>query len=144
MAAEAHSRFRRIALSYWTILAIGIVLLLFHAWWFVATSATRRPEAVSGFGASVAALGIYMAVRFFLRKGIRRGIEEMTGHAMPPLLGIFASDGYHAEREAQRPQVRRDVIAERVIGVFLIAIGTLLNGYAAPVARALSLIVRSP
>ncbi len=67
-----------------------------------------------------------------------QGIEEMTGKKMPQSFGLFVTpDGYETQREAQRMQIRRDVLSERV-GVFLICLGTLLSGYAAMVARLLS------
>jgi hypothetical protein len=37
-------------------------------------------------------------------------------------------------KSAQRPQVRMDVIADR-LGLVLIFVGTLLNGYSGPIAR---------
>jgi hypothetical protein len=67
--------------------------------------------------------------------GIRRAIEVMTGQAMPPLLGFTMKHSYHVWRESQRPKMRRDVVADRVVGVGLIATGTLLNGYSGPIAR---------
>jgi hypothetical protein len=117
--------------SYWTLLVVGIVLLGVHICWFVRTSINQRPEAVSGFGAVLVLFGIVLAARPFLRKGFRAGIAEMTGKAMPPQYGMFVTDEkYDADHEAKRPQVQADVIAERVVGVVLITVGTILSGWA--------------
>ena len=117
--------------------AVGVCVALTaaHIRWHVVARADRRVEAVAGFGATLVALGIWLAVRPLFCKGIRRGIEEMTGQAMPPITTAFlARRGSSEKREAQRPQKRSDVIAEQV-GLALILAGTLLNGYSGPIAR---------
>ena len=46
----------------------------------------------------------------------------------------------HRERvERERPSIVLDVYAERVIAVLVVVVGTLLNGYGAPIARLLFL-----
>ena len=125
---------KKVVLNNGAAVVCGIALILAHVWWFVTTGADRKVEAVSGLGAALVALGIWLAVRPFFRKGICRAIEEATGKEMPPLLGFLPPPGYHEEREAQRPQARRDVIGDRV-GLVLIVAGTLLNGYSAWIAR---------
>jgi hypothetical protein len=127
---------RRITLSYWSVAAVAVVVGTLHVLWFVHSVPAQRGEVVTGFGAALIVLGLWVAARPY----IRSGIEVATGQAMSPLLGTFAmpagqSREYHAQREAQRPQIRRDVIAERIIAVVVIAVGTLLNGYGTPLVR---------
>lgn len=123
---------RRVALSYWTVCLIGLALFGVHAW-FWSSYPAHRAEVISGFGAALIVLGLWVAARPF----IRSGLAVMVGQAMPPLQGAFLDGDLrgHQRREAMRPQVRRDVIAERIIAVLVIAVGTLLNGYAAPLVR---------
>jgi hypothetical protein len=125
---------KKFALSNCAAVVWGIALFLLHVWWFIATAVCRKVEAVSGFGAALVALGIWLAVRPFFRKGVRRAIEEAAGREISPLLGFLSLPSYHEEREAQRPQARRDVIGDRV-GLVLIFVGTLLNGSSAPIGR---------
>jgi hypothetical protein len=94
---------KRIALSYWTVLTVGLMLFLVHGWWFMARP-HNRSEVVSGFGSVLVVLGIWLAAQPFLRKGI----ERATADALPPILGAFTMSNktslkYHAKREVQRP-----------------------------------------
>lgn len=130
---------RALGLSHWTALAAGIVIFVLHVCWLIRVSPDHRLEVVSGFGAMLIVLGIWVAALLFLRKGLKKTAAD----SMPPLVGSFATPPeYDESREGQRPQARRDVTDERVLGVAAIAIGTILNGYAAPVARTLESIPR--
>lgn len=131
---------RRVALSHWTPILAGVVLLGLHVAWAIRWEPTKRGEVVTGFGACLIVLGLLVAARPYLRAGRNAAADQ----AMSPLLGAFAipaaeSIRYHERREAGRPQVRRDVIAEREIAVGVIAVGTLLNGYGPPLVRWLGL-----
>ena len=133
---RSRARLKRIILSNWVAVSVAAILVIGHARWFAITDSDRKAEAVSGFGAAVVALGIWLAVRPFFRKGIWRAIEEAAGKELPPLPGFFNSPGYLEQREAHRPQAVRDVIGDR-IGLLLIFVGTILSGYSAPITRAL-------
>jgi len=127
---------RRISLSYWPVTAAAVIAIALHVIWFMNSPPAQRGEVITGSGAALIVLGLWVAARPF----VRSGIEAATGQAMPPVRGVFPvaakeSHEYHARREAQRPQIRRDVVAERVIAVVIIALGTLLNGYGTPIVR---------
>ena len=126
--------FKKAVTAWITIFAVGILILLPHTWWFWMLP-HQRSEAVSGFGAALIVLGIWVVASPFIRKGV----DESAPSAMPPRPGLFpARPGQVQDWEAKRPQARRDVKVERVLGVWVIVVGTLLNGYAVPVACALS------
>jgi hypothetical protein len=124
-------------LSYWSTLCVGVIVLVLHVFWFVQTA--HRAEVISGLGASIIALGIWIGARPY----IRSGIAIATARAMPPIRGVFMggpnATEYNLKRESMRPQVRRDVIAERVIAVIAVVLGTLVNGYSASIVRLLGL-----
>jgi len=134
VAANRMTWIKRTLGCRWTVLAVGIVFLLLHAQWFIRVSPNHQAEVVSGFGAVLIVLGIWLVALPFLRKGI----EKATADAMPPpLSGFLVPPEYDESREAQRPQARRDVMDEQVFGVITIVIGTILNGYATPIAHTL-------
>lgn len=124
---------RRLALSYWTPIGLGVVLFGTHLAWAIRWAPGKRGEVVTGFGACLIVLGLLVAARPYLRAGR----EVATADAMKPLLGsiAFGDTTYDEAREAERPHVRRDVIAEREIAVAVIIVGTLLNGYGSPLVR---------
>jgi hypothetical protein len=109
-----------------------MIAILHVAWWL--SPAISRSEVVTGLGASVIALGVLVTARPFLRVKLAVAV----GQAMPPLTGTYAvpsNSDPDRRRERLRPQVRRDVIAERIVGPILIVLGTLLNGYGSPIVR---------
>ena len=97
---------KKILLSNCAAVVGGVVLFVLHLHWFLVTRPDRGVDAISGLGAALVALGIWLAVRPFFRKGIRRAIEEATGKDMSPLIGFLAAPGYMKSARAQRPQVR--------------------------------------
>ena len=138
---------RRLALSYWTPILAGLVLLGLHLVWAIRWDPARRGEIATGFGACLIVLGLVVAARPYVRAG--RGAT--VAHNMPPLDGLFLGpdqtaeemEAEIAEREAERVRIAKDVVAEREVAVVVIAIGTLLNGYGPALVRLLGLEVSS-
>ncbi|KAB7782897.1 hypothetical protein F8B43_4191 [Methylorubrum populi] len=67
----------------------------------------------------------------------------MYAQARPKHPGAFAmghesSVRFREHVEATEPDRRRDVDAERIWAVLVIVVGTLINGYGAPIGRLLS------
>lgn len=97
-------------------------------------------EVVSGFGAVLVVLGVFVGSRPYIRAGVGGLIE-----AGLPALGagfLIGPDTYRKHQELVekvRPQVTRDVWAERVVAVAVVILGTLLNGYGPLIARLLCL-----
>jgi hypothetical protein len=129
---------RYLLLSNWFAAGLGLLALAIHVgWWF--SPAYSRSEVISGFGATLIAFGIMLTARPFTRAGL----AATVGQAMPPPSGSFAggekSREHNRAREEKRPQVRRDVIVERIVGPSVIVCGTLMNGYASALLRWLGL-----
>ena len=128
---------KRLAVSYWSVTLVGAVLFGLHAWWWSARPA-QRGEIVSGFGATLIVVGLWVAARPYIRAGVQ-GIAEAQIQA-PQFLPDLDEEGriiaqtqaaYRQKVEAAKPDVR----AERVIAVVVIVIGTGFNGYGAPLVR---------
>ncbi len=77
-------RFRSLALSYWTPILVGLVLLGLHLVWAIRWEPTKRGEVVTGFGAALIVLGLFVASRPYIRSGLRALIEESLGPAQLP------------------------------------------------------------
>lgn len=126
MASGRKSPLRRIAASIWTATLIGMVLVALHGWWLV--ESRHKADVISGFGVSIAVLGIFVAAQPLIRAGIVTTARWQFG-LVEEIVSIEEADA------AKR------VFKERVYGVVLVAIGTLLNGYAPAIARLLGLSV---
>ena len=63
---------RRSLTSYWTAAILGLVLLGVYIAWGVWWEPGKRGEVVTGFGASLVVLGIFLAAHPFIRAGIRK------------------------------------------------------------------------
>ena len=125
---------RDIAASVWTAFAFGAAIVGLHAWWFVESA--HQADVISGFGVSLAVLGILVAAQPLIDTGIRKTARQQTG---------LISDERRRELEEQAHVVEakaaRRVFQEQVCGAGLVAVGTLLNGYAPALARLFSLSV---
>lgn len=92
---------------------------------------------MSEFGAALVVLGVLVASRPYIRAGFRGLVRD--GLPPPPALVLIGGIGVPrmtaAELAEERPRVVRDVLAERVIAVAVVVLGTLLNGYGPLVAR---------
>ena len=123
--------FRQTMASEWTAAALGVFILAAHLKWFFVSS--HQSEVLSGLGGSVTVLGIMVAAQPYIRKGVRQagreqaGLEEARGDRQHP-------DAGHEDAEAAGV---RHVLKERVVGVALIGVGSLLNAYGPAIASAL-------
>lgn len=132
------SRLKLLALSYWTPILVGLALLGLHLAWAIRWDPARRGEIVTGFGASLIVLGLFVAARPY----IRAGREGMYAQARPRHPGAFAVSHEATVRfrehvDATERERRRDVDAERIYAVAVIVVGTLLNGYGPVLVRIL-------
>ena len=125
---------RRIVTSHWTAVTLGALAVLLHVRWYTVDKALGG-EVLSGFGAALVVLGIFVGSRPY----IRAGLAKLVSDGLPAYgAGFFSSDALKEHRDrvaAERPKVLRDVLAERVLAVGVVIIGTLLNGYGSLIAR---------
>ncbi len=130
---------RTTAASYWTALGLGVAAIVLHVRWYTVDKAWGG-EVVSGLGAALVVLGVLVASRPYVRLGysglVQAGLPK--SHA-----GVWGGPVYDASvaklQDEARPQVVRDVWAERIVAVAVVVLGTLLNGYGPLVARVLHL-----
>lgn len=115
------------------LLALNWMTALHERWLW---RSAHAGEVVSGYGAGLIMLGVFVGARPYLRAGISRTVEA----GLPPYRGAFLQGRGAAERHrervaALRPAVALDVWAERVVAVLVVLLGTFLNGYGTPLAR---------
>lgn len=138
---RAYPWLRRYALSYFALFETWALILTAHVQWGTLTDDGGRGEAVSAFGAWTVVFGIAVAGRPYVRAGIRGAAEaQVPAPFLTPLLdsdGIIVSQIEEGHRKRVE-EVLPDVVAERVIAVAVIIVGTLTNGYGAPIGRLLS------
>ncbi len=126
---------------WWTWLGYTVIFLLIctgHVAWFLAT---YEPEIGSRFGAAVTCLGVIVTARPFFRTGLQETVDRQLPTGLLDAVSPSPqapSSGYSSRQFLQRKRaehklVRRgvvhDVIAERVVGVAVILLGTLTHGY---------------
>lgn len=129
------SSFRKAVLSYWTVAIVGLSILAGHVRWYIRGGPAA--EVFSGFGAALVVLGIWIAARPYLRVGL----QKLVSAAVPPMviggMGYGDEDKAIQQRQDAAANAKRDIVAERVIAVAVIVIGTVLNGYGPVIARGL-------
>ena len=82
------------------------------------------------FGASLIVIGIVVTSVPFIRSGVREAVErQIPGAPFPFYVSATIIEDEIKRRHSIRPSVLTDVLAERVIGVALIVVGTFVNGY---------------
>ncbi|QGM99901.1 hypothetical protein [Methylocystis parvus] len=126
---------------WWTWFGYSAIFLLIgvaHGVWF---AAVREPEIGLRFGAAVICLGIVVTARPFFRTGLREtvdrqlppGLLDAVSPSLPQPHSDYASLRHlrwqKVEHKRVRPGIVHDVVAERVIGVALILLGTFVHGY---------------
>lgn len=127
-------RARAAAASYWTAGAAWAVMSGLHWRWL--WHSAHAGDVLSAYGAGLVVLGVLVGSRPYLRAGF----SQLVAAGLPQYDGAPFSTGdrwqeHKALVEDERPRVRRDVLAERVIAVGIVVIGTLLNGWGTPLAR---------
>ena len=119
--------------SCWTAgIAWGVMTAL-HGRWLVRS--THAGDVLSAYGAGLVVLGVLVGSRPYLRAGFTGLVQ--AGLPRPPIVPIGGGFGKTivAQIHAERPRVVLDVLAERILAVALVVLGTLLNGWATPLAR---------
>ena len=128
---------------HWWLWAVYIAILVAagaaHYVWF---TETQHFAVGSRFGAVLTALGIVVTAQPFFRTGFTDAVnrqmpeglvEAVSGSlAGQPLAGHSPAHLLKQQIEAHKvalPGVMHDVIAERVIGVAMIFIGTIMHAY---------------
>ena len=127
---------RQALASYWTAgLALAAMSWLHWRWLW---RTVHAGDVLSAYGAGLVAFGLLIASRPFIRGGLSTAVQA----AMPVYHGYVGFPGREVPNmleqraiEAVRPMIRREVIAERVIAVAVVVVGTLLNGWGTPLAR---------
>ena len=130
---------RTVVASYWTALVLGVVAVFLHVRWYTVDKAPGS-EVVSGFGASLVVLGVFVGSRPYIRSGIIGMIQSALPKNRTPHYGSPETGNEHRKRvEKERPKVTRDIWAERVVAVAIVILGTLLNGYGSLISQTLDL-----
>ena len=108
-------------------MAIGAVIVVLHAFWFAQSQ--YRADVISGLGVALADLGVFVTAQPFIRLGITRTALQQ-----------YDVDSETKPKDLSAPvdEAERHVLKERVVGVVLIAAGTLFNGYAGALDHLLS------
>ena len=131
---------KKLASSYVTLAGVSFCAATLHVWWLIQSS--HAGEVISGFGATIIALGLWVAARPFIRTGIMDAARQQV--QAPQFQAYLDSDGKmiseaQAAYNARVASVIPDIVTERVLAVLVIVLGTVLNGYGAPLARLLQL-----
>ena len=116
----------------WTAAIVGLAVLGLHLWWFAGSK--HQGDVLTGAGGFLAALGIFVAGQPYIRKGLIKTAREQVG-----LQDTEESRQIDAHEDEAEKEGVRHVLKERVVGVLLIAAGSMLNGYGVAIARLLSL-----
>ena len=125
-------RAHKIASSYRSVGIVTVVLTLAHAGFLARYG--HAGEVVSGYGASLVVLGVWVAGFPLIRRGLQQ-VGPLGPSYIDGVLPEFRSFAKRIMDEQERHKIRRDQIDERVVGVAIALVGTLLNGYGTPLAR---------
>ena len=124
---------KKVLSNEWTAVALGLGALGLHLWWFAFSD--HQGDVLTGLGGSLAALGIFVAAQPYIRKGLIETAREQVGlQDTEEKIRQLEAKEENAEKEGVR-----HVLKERVVGVLLIAAGSMLNGYGVAIARLISL-----
>ena len=111
--------------SEWTALGALVVVLLCHAAWFEVSD--HQGDVLTGLGGSMTLVGVFVAAQPYIRKGLAKTAREQAG-----LESLVDASAHQEEAESE---ALRHVVQERIAGVTLIGVGSLLNGYGLAIAR---------
>ena len=125
---------RDVLVSYWTAGLAFVAMTALHGRWLARS--VQAGEVLSGYGAGLVMLGIFVASRPYIRAGLEADIAARQRRNPAVIPANRERIRRHRERVAEEaPGIRRDAWAERVIAVAVVLIGTFLNGYGTPLAR---------
>jgi len=118
---------RKFLSRLWVWIFVAVIAVTAHLYWAIRTG---KAEWLQRSGASVIICGIFIVARPL----IRSGVDRIANQQLPRYPGTFAmaTDSWKKHDDAIakiRPEIVRDVQAERFFGVVVIVIGTVLNGY---------------
>ncbi len=127
---------------WWMWIFYGVIFITAgaaHVVWF---EATHDPAIGARFGATLISLGIVVTAQPFFRTGLLdavnrqlpAGLLEAVSQTSPhqPHPGYSPIQILNQQKEEHKvalPGIVHDVVAERVVGVALIFLGTLVHGY---------------
>lgn len=127
---------------WWLWIAYGAIFSIVGAGHIVWFRTTLDPAIGARFGATLISLGIVVTAQPFFRTGLLDAVDrqlppgllEAVDHQPPGqqpsgLSSIQLLMQQKEEHKVARPGIVHDVVAERVIGVALIFLGTLVHGY---------------
>ena len=125
---------RQVLASNWTS-GLALMAMSWLHWRWLWRSA-HAGDVLSAYDAGLVVLGILVGSRPYLRAGFAGLVEAgLPQDDAGYLVGPDYLQELEREREAARPQATRDVLAERVVAVAVVVLGTLLNGWGTPLAR---------
>ncbi len=114
---------------WWTWVAYGAILAILvgsHILWFLAA---HDPAIAMRLGAAIAALGIVVTARPYFRAGLRATVNLRLPGRLSAHSSFERLQRQAAEHQIERPGIVHDVVAEKIVGVGLIFLGALSNGY---------------
>lgn len=128
--------------DWWSWFGYGVIFVIIgtgHGAWFVAV---RDPEIGLRFGAALTCLGIVVTALPYFRTGLEEAVNRQLPAGLleavspsPPSQHVSDYSTLQllrrkqAEHKIVRPGIVHDVVAERIVGVALIILGTLVHGY---------------
>ena len=122
---------RTAAASYTTAIVAFIVMTALHLRWLHLSA--HAGDVLSAYGAGLVVLGVLVGSRPYLRTGFAGLVDAVLAQDDAGyLIGPDYLRELEEQRRAARPQAVRDVLAERVIAVVVVIVGTLLNGWGRP------------
>jgi hypothetical protein len=111
----------------WKIVLVGLVVIVGHGLWF---HLSHDPMVIPRCGAAFIILGVVIAARGFFREGLDAAVNRQLPAF--PFAPFYSEQGHREWTEARdkvRPEIEKDVRAERQWAFSLIVLGTAINGY---------------
>nr|AGO88406.1 protein of unassigned function [Methylobacterium oryzae CBMB20] len=106
-------------------------------WWLL--DPKHHGEVVTGFGASLIVLGVWIAAAPYIRTGFAALVEKTMPRSNRSFMGKTRTpeerEAERVAREAERKKVAADLAAERFVAAGAVVVGTILNGYGSTLVR---------
>jgi hypothetical protein len=128
--------------DWWQWVGYAMILVIIGAGHVVWFDAVRDPKIGMRFGAALTCLGIVITALPYFRAGLRETVNRQLPAGLldaispsPPSQPVSDYSTLQrlrrkqAEHKSMRPGIVHGVVAERIIGVGLIILGTLIHGY---------------